>query len=76
MGREISVAGLEGALEELSYPAVRTDAAMACTEITVVAEDTRVNLGEAIDATSADVFDAPEDLQAAVRDAIATEHVL
>lgn len=70
MVREISRGGLEPVLEELSYPALRPDAAAELSEVTLVLEDDRVNLGAMISETGLDTYHAPEDLLDALDDVL------
>jgi hypothetical protein len=63
MEREITPDGLEGVLEELSYPTLRPDAAAELKEVTLVLDDEEANLGAMISDTGADSFKTPEDLR-------------
>ena len=70
MERTVTMAGIEGLLEEYSFPAVRTNVATELEEVTLVADGARFNLGAVVDESGADVFDAPEDLLRAIEVAL------
>jgi len=70
MVREITRGSLEPVLEELSYPALRPDAAAELREVTLVLDDGEVNLGATISETGLDAYQAPEDLLDAIEDVL------
>jgi len=62
MARQIERSRVESALEELSYPVMRSDAAAAFADATVTAADDDHNLGRLISETDSDHFDAPHEI--------------
>jgi hypothetical protein len=63
MEREITPDALEGVLEELSYPALRPDAAAELREVTLVCNDEKANLGAIVSETGPDTYNTPEELR-------------
>lgn len=63
MEREITRETLQSVLEELSYPALRPDAAAELRDVTVVFDDGEVNLGAMISETGPDSFKTPDALR-------------
>jgi hypothetical protein len=68
MERQITPDGLQGVLEELSYPALRPDAAAELKEVTLDLGDHTENLGALISETGPDTYKTPEDLMTEVDD--------
>ena len=76
MGRTLAYERVEGLLDELSYPLVRSDAAVELADTTLVLPDGEVNLGALISETDSDAFHGVADLDAeleAVVEDLATE---
>ncbi|AGN02097.1 hypothetical protein L593_10760 [Salinarchaeum sp. Harcht-Bsk1] len=70
MDREITPETLQGTLEELSYPALRPDAAAELKDVTVDFGDETLNLGAMISETGPDSYKTPEELKAAIEERI------
>jgi hypothetical protein len=70
MEREITREALQSVLEELSYPALRPDAAAELKEVTLVVDGEEANLGAMISDTGADSYKTPEELREELDDRI------
>lgn len=70
MDREISPEALQNTLDELSYPALRPDAAAELKEVTIVVDGEEWNLGAAISETDLDAYDDAAELRAAIEERI------
>lgn len=75
MAREIKLSGLGGLLESLDYPTDSATAAAAVDDVTVLLADGEANLGELIEGTHEETFSSPEDLEAALHNALPREAV-
>ena len=63
MEREITPEALQNVLEELSYPALRPDAAAELKDVTLVLDGEEANLGAMISETGPDSYKTPEELR-------------
>lgn len=70
MVREVPRNGLEGVLRELSYPALRADAAAELREVRLVLDDRETNLGATISETGLDAYTAPDELLDAIEEVL------
>jgi len=70
MRREVAPEQLDAVLAELSYPAIRPDAAAELREVILVLEDRELNLGGVISDAGEDAFRDPEELRATLQDAV------
>jgi len=70
MEREIAPEALQSTLEELSYPALRPDAAAELREVTVAFDDEPMNLGAMISETGPDSYKTAEELRDAIEERI------
>lgn len=71
MGEELPVGRIKPPLEELSYPVIRSDAAVALSETTVSLPRGEVNIGELISETTGDTYHDPEEVIDAIEDVLA-----
>lgn len=75
MAREVKLSRLESALEELSYPVTRDEAATQFEDTTLLLADGERNLGELISETSADEFDTVDDVSSEMENVLPREAV-
>lgn len=62
MTREVGIDQVEGVLADLSYPLMRTDAAVELRDVTVRVDGEAANLGALISETDSDAFRSPDEI--------------
>lgn len=67
MVREVKLNRLETVLDDVDYPVDRGTVAAAFDDVTLVLAEGRVNLGESIAESNADVFESVDDLASEIR---------
>ncbi|NHN47673.1 hypothetical protein G9464_08690 [Halostella sp. JP-L12] len=75
MPQQIDLAAVEAALEDLSYPVLRPDAATEFAHCTLVLDDGEANLGQLISETDSDAFDSAAALRTELDEALAKDGV-
>ena len=75
MPQRIDFTGVDAALEDLSYPVLRPDAASEFADCTLVLADGETNLGQLISETDSDAFDSAAALRSELDEALSKEGV-
>ena len=70
MTRRVEYAHLEAALDDLTYPVLRHDAAADLDDVTLVVAEDETNLGALVSETDSDAFRTPENLLLELEDAL------
>lgn len=74
MEREVPVDRIESVIEELSFPVIRSDAAVELADVTIIQGDKRRNLGELVSEADSDTYRSIEELRADIRTELGTEN--
>jgi hypothetical protein len=75
MGEKVKLGRVESLFAELDYPATRGEAAAEFDDVTVLFADGEANLGELLAEVREDSFDGPDELHAALQNAMPVEAV-
>ncbi|WP_256298564.1 hypothetical protein [Haloarchaeobius salinus] len=70
MTRRVEYAHIESALDDLTYPVLRDDAAADLENVTLVVAEDEANLGVLVSETDSDAFRTPQDLLFELEDAV------
>ncbi|WP_121821879.1 DUF5789 family protein [Halostella salina] len=73
MGRQVTLEQVETALDELSYPVMRTDAAREFEDTTLQFPDGEENLGKLLSETHSDSFDSVAEVETELREVLPGE---
>ena len=71
MGRQVTLGQVDAVLADLSYPAMRTDAAAEFDDVTLRFDDGEANLGRLVSETQSDSFDSAAEVETEIRDLLA-----
>jgi hypothetical protein len=75
MPQRIDLARVDAALEDLSYPVLRPDAASEFADCTLVFANDEANLGQLISETDSDAFDSAAALRTELDEAVSGDGV-
>lgn len=75
MPQRIDLSRVETALEDLSYPVLRPDAASEFADCTLVLANDEANLGQLISETDSDAFDSVAALRTELDEALSKDGV-
>jgi len=73
MGRQVTLDQVETALDELSYPVMRTDAAREFEDTTLRLPEGEENLGKLLSETHSDSFDSVAEVETELREVLPAE---
>jgi hypothetical protein len=75
MTESVKLSRVESRLEDISYPVTRSDAAVECSDVTVLLADGEVNLGDVIAQVSGRTFESSGELYEELHTALPVEAV-
>lgn len=75
MGRAVKLSHVQAALDQLSYPVTRTEAATELDDVTLLMADGEANLGRLVSETTPDTYESVSDLESELHNVLPREAV-